>query len=65
MQRLVLAVLFVALAAAAVAFLLRIFFRAAKRAGKADVFETESAMQKIAFFLLLCLMGYVSLSGAS
>lgn len=65
MQRLVLAVLFLALAAGAVAFLLRSLSRVVKRSGDLDAIDAEGSMPRLSFFLLLCLMVYVSLSGAS
>lgn len=65
MQRLVLAVLLVALAAAVVAFAASRIARAVNPPEGTAVVGGRSSMQKIAFFLLLCLMIYVSMSGAS
>ncbi len=65
MQRLVLAILLVALAAGVVALLLRSFSRVYRRAGDLDAIDAEGEMPKISFFLLLCLIMYVSLNGAS
>lgn len=45
--------------------LLRAAARSVERAGGTDALSTGSAMQKAAFFLLLCLILYVSLSGAT
>ena len=65
MQRLVLAVLFLAIVAGLVALLFRGAKEMADRTGGTAAFTTGGSMQRVAFFLLLCLMIYVSVSGAS
>lgn len=65
MQRFVLALLFVTLAATAVAYLVGRFSRANNTAVERDAALTGSTMQRISFFLLLCLMVYAVMSGAS
>jgi hypothetical protein len=65
MQRLILAILLVALAAAALAFVASRIARAVSPSDGSSPVATRSSMQKIAFFLLLCLIIYVSMSGAS
>ena len=65
MQRLVLAILIVALGALLIAFVAsRIARLVSPPDGSAPV-ATRSAMEKVSFFLLICLMVYVSMSGAS
>jgi hypothetical protein len=65
MQRLVLAVLFIALAAAAVAFAARQVSRLVNGPAVTDAVATGGAMQRISFILLMFLMVYVIMSGAS
>ena len=65
MQRLVLALLIIALAAGMVAVAAKSVSRlieVTRGDGTADI---GNSMQKIAFFVLICLMAYVSLSGGS
>lgn len=65
MQRLALAVLFVTLATAFVAYLAGRFARFRDHAGSRDAFNTGDVMQRISFFLLMALMIYVFMNGAS
>lgn len=65
MQRLVLAVLFVTLAAAIVAYLAGRFSRSRGGRLASDAASTGTAMQRMSFFLLMCLMIYVFMNGAS
>ncbi|NNE86816.1 MAG: hypothetical protein HKN27_01970 [Silicimonas sp.] len=65
MQRLVLAIAFVAILAALFAMVVKAIARASERRGGVAALTTGGAMQKAAFFLLLCLILYVSVSGAS
>ena len=65
MQRLALAVLAVASATALIALLTRSVVRTVEDRGGVSVMTTGGLMQKVAFFLLLCLIIYVSVSGAS
>ena len=65
MQRLVLAIAVVAILAAVFAMALKALAKASERRGGVDALTTGGAMQKAAFFLLLCLILYVSVSGAS
>lgn len=65
MQRLVLALLFLAVIAGLIALLARGVAAALGPKGGGPAFPTEDMMQKIAYFLLLCLIVYVSFSGAS
>ncbi|NND41823.1 MAG: hypothetical protein HKO04_07075 [Silicimonas sp.] len=65
MQRLVLAVVLVAVAAAAVGFVISRVSRAFDGPDENGAVETRNPMQKISFFLLLCLILYVAMSGAS
>ena len=65
MARLVLALLIIALAAGMVAVAAKSVSRlieVTRGDGTADI---GNSMQKIAFFVLICLMAYVSLSGGS
>lgn len=65
MQRLVLALLFLAVIAGVIAMLARgAAFVMGDKAGP-TTFATGDMMRKIAYFLLLCLIVYVSFSGAS
>lgn len=65
MQRVVLAIILAALAVAAAAFVVRSAARAMERATTSDAIATGGTMQKLAFFVLLCLILYVSISGAT
>ena len=65
MQRLALAVLFVTLAIAVVAYLAGRFSRARDSRAVSDAVSTGDAMQRVSFFLLMCLMIYVTMNGAS
>ena len=65
MQRLALAILVAVIAATAIALLMRSAARAFERSGGVSGITTGGMMQKVAFFLLLCLIIYVSVSGAS
>ena len=62
MQRLVLAVLFLALVIAGIAYIARVAVKTAEAHGGVSALTTGGAMQKAAFFLLLCLIIYVSAS---
>ena len=65
MLRVILALIFLALAVGAIAALGRSVSRISERSLQASAEEIGGAMAKVSFFLLICLMGYVSLSGAS
>jgi cytochrome b len=65
MTRLFLALAIVAFLAAILALVTKGVLRASERRGGIDALTTGGAMQKAAFFLLLCLILYVSVSGAS
>ena len=65
MHRLAFAVLAVAVAAALVVFLARSAARSVENRGGLSALTTGGTMQKIAFFLLLCLIVYVSVTGAA
>lgn len=65
MQRLLIAFLFAVAFAGVIAVLARSATAAFERRGGVAAMTTGSAMQKAAFFLLLCLILYVSVSGAS
>ena len=65
MQRIFLALLFATAFAALTAIALRSILGAYQRHGGVASLTTGGAMQKAAFFLLLCLILYVSVSGAS
>lgn len=65
MQRLALAIIAVAIVAGMAAVLVRAAARGIERASGSDALTTGDTMQKAAFFLLLCLILYVSLNGAS
>lgn len=65
MQRLVLAVLFVTLAVAFVAYVAGRFSRRDDASAAGSAVATGGTMQKVSFFLLLCLMIYVAMNGAS
>ena len=65
MPRLALAILAVAIAAALIALLMRSAARSFERMGGVSSITTGGVMQKVALFLLLCLIIYVAVSGAS
>ena len=65
MQRFALAIIAVAIIAGIAAFAVRWAARGIERAGGSAALTTGSSMQKAAFFLLLCLILYVSVNGAS
>lgn len=65
MQRLLLVFLLVTLLATAIAYLAGRFSRQSQERGGSDLVTTGGRMQRISFFLLLCLMMYVSVSGLS
>jgi len=65
MQRLALAIIAVAIFAGIAALLVRAAARGIERAGGSTALTTGDSMQKAAFFLLLCLILYVSVNGAS
>ena len=65
MQRLALALLFVSIAITLIAFLMRSLTRRVENSGGFSAMTTGGMMQKVAFFMLLCLIVYVSVSGAS
>ena len=65
MQRLVLAALFVAAVVAVGAIVARGASRLLQGTGEAPTETSGDAMQRVAFFLLLALMVYAILSGAS
>lgn len=64
MQRFVLAFIFLALIAAGMAYLFRRLARSIERSDLSGGGITGGSMQKMSFFLLICLMVYVSLNGA-
>ena len=65
MQRIVLAALFVAAIVAIGAIVARGLARYFEAAGPVPAQKSGNNMQKVAFFLLLVLMGYAIMSGAS
>lgn len=65
MQRIVLAAVFVAAIVAIGAMLARGASRMLNNSGDASTQTTGDSMQKVAFFLLLALMGYAIMTGAS
>lgn len=65
MQRLALAVLFVTLVTAIVAYLVGRFSRSRGDRVVSGDLSTGDSMQRISFFLLMCLMIYVAMNGAS
>ena len=65
MQRLALAVIVVAIVTALAAVLLRGIAGAVENQGGFSRMTTGGTMQKLAFFLLLALIVYVSVSGAT
>jgi hypothetical protein len=65
MQRFALALFFALAVVGLVVALLRGVGRAAERRGGVASLTTGTAMQKAAFILLMCLIVYVSVTGAS
>lgn len=65
MQRFVLAFVIVAAAAAAVGIVISRVARAFDASGASEAAAARTPMQKVSFFLLLCLIVYVAMSGAS
>ncbi|MCG6884231.1 MAG: hypothetical protein LJE62_10810 [Silicimonas sp.] len=65
MQRFALALIAAAIVAGIAALLIRGAARGVARAGGTDALTSGGTMQKAAFFLLLCLILYVSVSGGS
>ena len=65
MQRLALAVIAIAIVVAVIALVMRSIAREVENRGGLAELTTGGTMQKVAFFMLLCLIAYVSISGAS
>lgn len=65
MQRVALAILVAAILVALSAVLIRAAARAVERVGTDPAIATGGTMQKAAFFLLLCLIMYVSVTGGA
>ncbi len=65
MHRLAIAVIAVAIAISLVALVTRSIARGVENRGGLSAVTTGGTMQKIAFFMLLALIVYVSVSGAS
>jgi len=65
MQRIALALIAAAIVAGIAALLLKSAARGIARVGGTDALTSGGPMQKAAFFLLLCLILYVSVSGGS
>lgn len=65
MARLAIALLAVSIAITLLALLIRHMTRQFEAKGGLSVMTTGGMMQKVAFFMLLCLIVYVSVSGAS
>ena len=65
MQRFALALIAAAIVVGITALAVRSAAEAIQRVGGTDAIAKGGTMQKAAFFLLLCLILYVSLSGAS
>lgn len=65
MLRFLLVILVLALAAGAIAIFIRAVVGAFEKSGGTELVSTGSTMQKVSFFLLICLMAYVSMSGMS
>lgn len=63
MPRLALAILAVAIAMTLIAFLARSVTQRAQAKGGLSLLTTGGMMQKLAFFMLLCLIVYVSVGG--
>lgn len=64
MQRLVLALLAVSIAITLIAFVMRGVTRRIEQNGGLSALTTGGMMQRVAFFMLLCLIVYVSVRGA-
>lgn len=65
MQRVVLALILAAIAVAIAAVLVRAAARAVERVSTSEAIATGGTMQTLAYFLLLCLILYVSVTGAA
>ena len=65
MQRIALAILAVAIVIGLSAFLIRTAMKTVERVGTTPEIASGGTMQKAAFFLLLCLILYVSVSGGA
>ncbi len=65
MQRLALLIIVAALVAMLSAFLMRRVAQKFEQRGGLHAMTTGGMMQKVAFFMLLCLIVYVSISGAT
>jgi len=65
MQRIALAILAVAIVIGLTAFLIRSAAKMVERVGTTPAIASGGTMQKAAFFLLLCLIMYVSVSGGA
>lgn len=65
MQRFALALIAAVVVAGLVTLAVRSAARSFERAGGTEALTSGGAMQKAAFFLLLCLIMYVSVSGGS
>jgi len=65
MPRLVLAILFILIAVALAALMIGAAAKAVHRVGTSPEIATGGSMQKAAFFLLLCLIMYVSVTGGT
>jgi hypothetical protein len=63
MPRLALALLAVTVAIVLIAYLMRSVTRQIEQKGGLTAMTTGGMMQKVAFFMLLCLIVYVSVSG--
>lgn len=65
MQRFALALIAAVVVVGLATVLLRSAVQSVERIAGTDAFSSGGTMQKAAFFLLLCLIMYVSISGAS
>lgn len=65
MARFVFAFLLLTLVVATIGYLAGRFSRTAREQADAGIVASGGGMQRISFFLLLCLMTYVSVSGLS
>lgn len=65
MHRIALALIAAVIFVGLTAFLVRSAAQAVQKVGDSDAIAKGGTMQKAAFFLLLCLILYVSISGAS
>ena len=65
MQRFVLALIAAVIVVGLVAVLVKGAARSIERVGESDALTSGGTMQKAAFFLLLCFIMYVSVSGGS